>query len=400
MADQFAQSEPSAYFSATAGGALAATALLLALSGGTGIVTGAALAACAGAIAALGLRVVAGGTGALLLLAVVLHEMRGIQLAAWVAITVLVGATMLRRLPGPSLPFWAWGLVMPLTVAAGLSTRWFAHGSAIWSVLLLASALGGVLGGFGLSRRVVGNRRLAVTARYALGDTQWLGQNARFLLLGRIAGGMAHELSQALNVITMANGNLGYVLDRANVPEPQGSQLTERVRKIATHADAAAQMLGHFRWFGQDGSRDSVEMTVSSALERAVGATRAAARKSGVVVEIRGDALTHPVPLRHGTIEMMATAALLEVMQALAQRPPDSQPPLPIVLEATRTEKDIEIAVLSRTVYDEPPVRDDIAEATYDLVTRLAASCRSELRRIGQNGHPVRFLLRLDRDVV
>jgi signal transduction histidine kinase len=387
-------------FCAAAGGTLAVTALLLALLGGTGFVTGAVLTACAGAIAALGLRTVAAGTGVALILAVVLHDMQAMQFAAWVAIIVLATASLLRRLPTLPLPFLGWALVLPLTVAAGLATRWLAPGGASWSVLLLMSALGGTLGGFGLARRVVGNTGLAVKARYALGDTQWLGQNARFLLLGRIAGGMAHELSQALNVITMANGNLGYVLDRANVPEPQGSQLTERVRKIATHADAAAQMLGHFRWFGQDGSRDSVEMTVSSALERAVGATRAAARKSGVIVEIRGDALTHPVPLRHGTIEMMATAALLEVMQALAQRPPDSQPPQPIVLEATRTEKDIEISVLSRTVYDEPPVRDDIAEATYDLVTRLAASCRSELRRIGQNGHPVRFLLRLDRDVV
>jgi hypothetical protein len=198
----------------------------------------------------------------------------------------------------------------------------------------------------------------------------------------------------------MANGNLGYVLDRANVPDPQGSQLTERVRKIATHADAAAQLLGNFRWFGQDGGRENQEMTVGSALERAVGATRAAARKSGVVVEIRGDALIHPVPLRHGTIEMMATAALLEVMQMLAQRPPDSQPPQPIVLEATRTETDIEISVLSRSGDDAQLSRDDIADATYDLVTRLAASCRSELRRIGQKGYPVRFLLRLDRDVV
>jgi hypothetical protein len=97
---------------------------------------------------------------------------------------------------------------------------------------------------------------------------------------------------------------------------------------------------------------------------------------------------------------MMATAALLEVMQMLAQRPPDSQPPQPIVLEATRTETDIEISVLSRSGDDAQLSRDDIADATYDLVTRLAASCRSELRRIGQKGYPVRFLLRLDRDVV
>jgi signal transduction histidine kinase len=400
MTDRPSDPASPAWLSVTAAAALAATALLLAFFGGTGFVTGAALAACAGAIAALGSRAIAAATGAMVILVAALQDMHSVYIAAWVSIFLLATAAILRRLPDPPLPFWGWALILPITVGAGLASQWLAHGSAIWATLLIVSALGGLLGGFGLARRVVGGGGLAVKARYALGDSQWLGQNARFLLLGRIAGGMSHELSQALNVITMANGNLGYVLDRANVPDPQGSQLTERVRKIATHADAAAQMLGHFRWFGQDGSRDNVEMTVSSALERAVGATKAAARKSGVVVEIRGDALGHPVLLRHGTIEMMATAALLEVMQALAHRPPDSLPPQPIVLEATRTEKDIEISVLSRTGYETPLPRDDIADATYDLVARLAASCRSELRRIGQNGYPVRFLLRLDRDVV
>ena len=67
---------------------------------------------------------------------------------------------------------------------------------------------------------------------------------------------------------------------------------------------------------------------------------------------------------------------------------------------ATSSATDIEISVLSRSGDDATPVADEVADATYDLVARLAASCRSELRRISQKGHPVRFVLRLDRDVV
>jgi signal transduction histidine kinase len=386
--------------SAIFGIALALTALLLSLFGGGDVMTGVALAACAGALAALRLRGLAAACAASLLITALLQDAHDLRAAEAVAIALLSAVVVLPRRPLPSFTSWHWAAIPLIVMMADLATRWVPHGGVPWIGLVLVGASGGAVGGYGISRRMIGSGALAVGARYAIGDNQWLSQTTRFLLLGRIAGGMSHELSQALNVITMANGNLGYVLDRANVPEPQGTQLTERVRKIATHADVAARMLSHFRWFGQDGGREGAEMTVGTALERAVAATKAAARKCGVAIEIRGDALGHPVPLRHGTIEMMATAALLEVIQMLAQRPPDSLPPQPIALEATRTATDIEISVLSRSGDDAPSVPDDVADATFDLVTRLAASCRSELRRIGQKGYPVRFILRLDRDIV
>jgi signal transduction histidine kinase len=380
--------------------ALALTASLLSLFGGGDMMSGVALAACAGALTALHLRGLAAACAVSLLLIALLQEAHDLSAAEGVAIALLASAVIVPRQGSPAFSSWQWAIVPLIVVAADLAARWVAHGGVAWTGLVLVGGSAGALGGYGVARRMVGSGGLAISARYAIGDHQWLSQTTRFLLLGRIAGGMSHELSQALNVITMANGNLGYVLDRANVPEPQGSQLTERVRKIATNADIAGRMLSHFRWFGQDGGREGTEMTVGTALERAVAATKAAARKCGVAIEIRGDALAHPVPLRHGTIEMMATAALLEVIQMLAHRPPDSLPPQPITLEATRTATDIEISVLSRSGDDGSPVVDEVADATYDLVTRLAASCRSELRRIGQKGYPVRFILRLDRDIV
>ena len=379
---------------------LALAAALLALFGGGDAMTGVALAACAGALAAIGLRGLAGVTALALVLIAFLRDAHELRPAESIGILVLLASIATRRLTLPALAHWRWAIIPLVVVVADLATRWVPQGGVLWTVLDCAGACGAAVGGFAAAKRMISGGGLAVSARYAIGDSQWLSQTTRFLLLGRIAGGMSHELSQALNVITMANGNLGYVLDRANVPEPQGTQLTERVRKIATHADVAARMLSHFRWFGQDGGREGTEMTVGTALERAVAATKAAARKCGVAVEIRGDALSHPVPLRHGTIEMMATAALLEVIQLLCQRPADSLPPQPIALEATRTATGVASSPLRDSTDISMSVADEVADATYDLVARLAASCRSELRRISQKGHPVRFVLRLDRDVV
>lgn len=270
-------------------------------------------------------------------------------------------------------------------------------------LVLAATLVAGVAAGYAIRHHLPAGVRRRAGPGDALypspGDAGHLSETARCLLLGRIAGGMSHELAQSLNVIVMANGNLGYVLNRADMPEPYAGQLLERVRKIATHADTASQMLGHFRWFGRDGSREG-ELTVGTALERAIGATRAAARRCGAAIEISGDALSHPVPLRHGTIEMMATAALLDLCQQIASRPADSDPPQPIVLEATRTQSDIEIAVLTRNADLPRPVRDDVAEAIHDLVAKLAASCRSEFRRVARDGDPAHYRLRLNRDMV
>jgi hypothetical protein len=213
-----------------------------------------------------------------------------------------------------------------------------------------------------------------------------------------------------MNVIGMANGNLGYILARADVPEPFGTELSQRVGKIAHHSSAAATMLGQFRWFGLDGQRDGAEMTVRTALERAILATRSDTRKSGITVEIRGDALSHPVPLRHGLIEMLASTALSELIRILADRPSDGKPPEAIGLEATHTETAIEITVVSsgETALMRPRPRpgshgqdtSGIDQMTYALVSRLAASFQAEIIRLEPQHHPVCFRLRLPRDIV
>jgi hypothetical protein len=382
--------------------AFGVAAILLAVAQSADLIASVAVAACVGGLAAMRNRLVA-GFAALALLVLVIS--RGVDVARAIdcGAASLLGYVVILpgHLPKLTLKPIGWGLIIVVLACLAAAGQIVESGGAS-AALTCVAAIVAAIGGYSLATCLVSPPSMASVAQYSLNDGQWLTATTRYLLLGRIAGGMSHELSQALNVITMANGNLGYILDRVSLPEQQGRQLTERVRKIATHADAAGRILSLYRWFGQDGGRElNAEMTVGSALERAVGATRALARKSGVSIEMRGDGLNHPVPLRHGTIELMTAAALLEVLQRLAARPVGSAVPEPIVLEATRTQTDIEISVLCRTIQlPAAEASDDVARATYDLVAKLAASCRGELRRVGSEGYPVQFLLRLNRDLV
>ncbi|MDB5715688.1 MAG: hypothetical protein JWO15_3085 [Sphingomonadales bacterium] len=388
---------------------LALGAFLLSLidpRGDMTIATGVMVAAGSGSVAALNYRWIT-------LMAAVGLMLRALSLAAaWSTggagailmllppILLLVAATMPRPIAGVRLPVWCWAVFPVAAAALIVTTQRASPGSASWFLLLPMGAILASFVGFTATRHINGEDMIGNT-RHALGERQWLTETARYLLLGRISGGLSHELSQSLNVITMANGHLGYILGRAGIEEPHGQQLTERVRRIAGNAESAAQVLGQFRWFGQDGGREGEDLTVGSALENAVSATRAAARKSGVPIGVRGDALTYALPLRHGTIEMLATVALLEILQMLSMLPVDDAPPEGIMLEATLTATHIEISVLcagaGRT---RAAASDDIARATYELASKLAWSCRCELRRNNRRNDPVRFILRLNRDMV
>jgi hypothetical protein len=368
------------------------------------------VAACAGSVAALNYRAIS----ALTLLGLVLHplaqSLTALDRAEIAPILVvlppmllLVLSLMERPIASVQLPARSWAMLPLAIVGAFMATQRVEAGSIGWYILLPMGAILVSFGGFAATRAITGEDTIG-SARHVLRDRRWLNDTARYLLLGRISSGLSHELSQSLNVITMANGNLGYILDRANIAEPHGQQLAERVRRIAGNANSAAQVLGQFRWFGQDGGREGSDLSVGSALFNAVSATRAAARKSGVSIEIRGDALNHALPLRHGTIEMLTTAALLEIVEMLAARTGDSRlvegiEPEVIMIEATVRETQIEIAVLCPGAAAMRQPGDDIAEASYELLMKLAVNCGCDLRRVDRRNDPVRFILRLDRDM-
>lgn len=134
---------------------------------------------------------------------------------------------------------------------------------------------------------------------------------ARDLLLGRITTGMLHDLAQPINVVSMANGNLSYILASGEAVGDQLPLMQERIERIAGQTDKAAHLLQYFRSFGRDASGPSDMLSIRDALERARTATMSNVRHGGVEVTFRGDALDCVSPAGMDVLQVIAAGALL-----------------------------------------------------------------------------------------
>ena len=231
------------------------------------------------------------------------------------------------------------------------------------------------------------------------GSDRNVARLTRDLLLGRITSGMLHDLSQPLNVIAMANANVGYIVDRLEMDDERRGELTERILRIASHTDRAAQILGLFRGFGRDGDRDRGLMTVGSALERAIAATRSDIRHESVKVELRGNALDYPVLLRHGTVEMLAVAGLLSAFQAFGTSEGDLSSGN-VVLIADQVDSDIVITLLCTDAEGSPCATGEIDRATMWLVGQVAREGGGDFHRVSGVNQPLCFVLRFRRNEI
>ncbi len=165
------------------------------------------------------------------------------------------------------------------------------------------------------------------------GRADSLSPVARQLMLGRLVSGMTHELNQSLNVIMMAHGNVGYILEGLSLPDDTRQQLSMRIQRVSTHCETASKIMAHYKWFGQEGLADKGPLTVGTALDRAIEAVRYDFRRSAIPITASGDALDLPAPARHGAIEIIAAALLLAMRQVLIET--DHATPPPIIVDAT-----------------------------------------------------------------
>lgn len=238
----------------------------------------------------------------------------------------------------------------------------------------------------------------------AMGDARLLswGEDGlvpvtRDLLLGRIASGMLHDLAQPLNVISMANGNLGYIVEQLDIDPRSKADLTDRIARIATHTEAAAFILGLFRGFGRDGNRELSTLNVRGALERAIAATKSNVRYHGVSVELAGDGLDHLVPEQHGALEMMAVAALLNAFAGFI-RSDGEKTRGHVRLEARLGPALVSIFVQCHDDAGAPVNGPMLDHATHWLVEQVALAASGDFRCYHNNAAGTRFLIRLGRD--
>ncbi|MBO9580465.1 MAG: hypothetical protein J7498_06200 [Sphingobium sp.] len=221
----------------------------------------------------------------------------------------------------------------------------------------------------------------------------------RNLLLGRITSGMLHDLAQPLNVTSMANGNLGYIVEHLDIPPDKREQMVERIRRIATSTESAAAILSLFRWFGRDNSIDHDELSVRSALERAIAVTKSNVRHGGVAVELQGNALDHLLPVRHGAVEMMAVAALLSVFGNFILSDGDRTKIHGTVrLDAELTSAHVLITVHSMDDQGQPCGASRIDRATLWLIEQIAIANGSVFRYLSYRKQTACFSILIARD--
>lgn len=240
------------------------------------------------------------------------------SVAAWALaiLMMLAGIASARRVPQLlRLPSWTWGASM--VVAAGCIAATVHSAPIVANVATGLAALCTAYLGAGLSRHLA-----MADARLLSWDEEGLVPITRDLLLGRITDGMLHNLAQPLNVISMANGNIDYIVEHLDMAPASREQLTERIERIASHTEGAADILTLFRSLGRDTAEPDAERaqtvtTVGRVLERAIAATRFTVRHH-VTIGLAGSGLGRPVPGRQGTLEMLGVAALLSAFGAFA----------------------------------------------------------------------------------
>jgi signal transduction histidine kinase len=373
------------------------SALVLSAAGDGSPVAAMLVAASAGAVVGLGNRLWMAIAGLALIGWAASHGFAVFDPAGWATSAGLLAAAALPRgLSSPRLPVMVLA-VLPLVAAVAALVAVHA-GPAIAAAFVVAGAAAAGLAGLLAVRAITGAG--AAGSPFDSGTAVQLSAMARYLLVGRVTGGMCHELSQSLNVITMANGNLGYIVDQADIAPHERAQLAARIERIATHSDIAARTLGLLRWFGRDGSRDHGTMSVGSALERAITVTHPVARSAGLTVELRGDALDYPALIRHGTVEMIAVAALLDLFGSLSKDEDDDGAANRVVLDASHKADDIIVTLLCEQLPRERPARTDIDRATFELASGFARQCGGAFTRVSRRNDPVQLAIRLNRAAI
>lgn len=139
--------------------------------------------------------------------------------------------------------------------------------------------------------------------------------------LGEIAAGLAHELKQPLQSMSMAAEIALLAAARRDHQE-----VTRRMTAIVSQAQRASYLMERLRRFasgvGQQATKEDV--CLAAAVEGALLLTGSALSKSGVAVEV---ALGEPAPVIRGEavlIEQVLTNLLLNAADALAAQAPDA----------------------------------------------------------------------------
>lgn len=93
-------------------------------------------------------------------------------------------------------------------------------------------------------------------------------QASKLSTLGEMSTGMAHELSQPLNIIHMISESLMETIDDGDISVPV---VSTKLKKIINQTERAAAIINHMRIFGRIGSIELEEVDLQETVQGAIG---------------------------------------------------------------------------------------------------------------------------------
>jgi len=163
--------------------------------------------------------------------------------------------------------------------------------------------------------------RLALLLQQALllrDDQDRLVHSAKLAALGRMSAGIAHELRQPLNTISLAAQNIDAQLDRGTATE---AWLREKTVRILSQVDRACRVMDRMRRFGRKSGGAYKPVPLHGIVDGACGLMEDIAAKAGVrlvtdvpkALTVRADALE---------IEQVLVNLVQNAIDAMAAHPP------------------------------------------------------------------------------
>ncbi|MEP6388488.1 MAG: ATP-binding protein [Halioglobus sp.] len=132
-------------------------------------------------------------------------------------------------------------------------------------------------------------------------------QASKLSTLGEMAAGLAHEINQPLNTITLAASNMSGAL----LQEPLDiSLLNTKLARIKNQVTRAAAIIGHIRTFGREAVEGDQLIDLSLVTESAIDLMREQLRISGIRIEAQYDdrcpsVLGHPIHMEQVLLNLL-----------------------------------------------------------------------------------------------
>lgn len=145
-------------------------------------------------------------------------------------------------------------------------------------------------------------------------------QNAKLILLGEMATGLAHELNQPLNVIRMAAQNaMAIIGDEGTGDAAARDYVRGKLERINAQIGRSAALIDHMRIFGRADSVESEAFDIGDVVFDALQLVAQELRLAGISLSVSGEAGLH-VRGHRQQLEQVLLNVILNARDAITER--------------------------------------------------------------------------------